>query len=131
MAFCSKCGQQVKENTSFCPSCGSAIKRTSEANQNIQNYSQQNSNNSLPPNNYLVWSILVTILCCLPFGIVAIVYSSKVNGYWMAGYQREALEAANNAKIWTIVSAAVGGAIILAYLSYVIFAYASISHNYL
>ena len=24
------------------------------------------------PDNYLVWSILVTLFCCLPFGIVAI-----------------------------------------------------------
>jgi hypothetical protein len=28
------------------------------------------------PNNYLVWSILVTLFCCLPLGIVAIIKST-------------------------------------------------------
>ena len=40
------------------------------------------------PNNYLVWSILVTIFCCIPFGIVAIVKSSQVNGLWAQGRLR-------------------------------------------
>src|SRR5438128_1439779 len=29
--------------------------------------------------NYLVQSILCTLFCCLPFGIVAIVYAAQVN----------------------------------------------------
>ena len=38
-----------------------------------------------PPNNNLVLGILVTIFCCLPFGIVSIIYASKVDGLAMAG----------------------------------------------
>ena len=34
--------------------------------------------------NYLVWAILATIFCCIPFGIVAIVYSSQVSGHLAA-----------------------------------------------
>ena len=30
--------------------------------------------------NYLVQAILTTIFCCLPFGIVAIVFAAQVNG---------------------------------------------------
>ena len=30
------------------------------------------------PSNNLVWAILTTICCCLPFGIVSIVYAAKV-----------------------------------------------------
>ncbi|WP_197513887.1 CD225/dispanin family protein, partial [Mycobacterium sp. 1165178.9] len=37
------------------------------------------------PDNYLVWAILCTVLCCLPFGIVSIVYSNKVSGLWAQG----------------------------------------------
>lgn len=52
------------------------------------------------PNNYLVWAILGTIFCCLPFGIVSIVYASKVDGLWLAGNYFAATEAARKAKTW-------------------------------
>jgi hypothetical protein len=37
------------------------------------------------PDNNMVWGILTTILCCLPLGIVSIVYASKVDSYYAAG----------------------------------------------
>jgi hypothetical protein len=46
-------------------------------------------------------------LCCLPLGIVSIVYSSKVSGLWNTGRYAEAHEAAENAKKWAIISAIV------------------------
>ena len=60
------------------------------------------------PDNYLVWAILSTLLCCLPFGIVAIVKSSKVDTLWYAGNHVEAIQASNDAKKWSIISAVVG-----------------------
>jgi hypothetical protein len=59
------------------------------------------------PDNYLVWAILCTVLCCLPFGIVSIVYSTKVSGLWAQGRYAEAQAAANNAKKWAIIGAIV------------------------
>ena len=45
----------------------------------------ENNDLILPqPNNYLVWAILVTIFCCLPFGIVAIIKANKVNTLYAA-----------------------------------------------
>src|SRR6185312_6304875 len=64
-----------------------------------------------PPDNHLVWAILTTIFCCLPAGIVSIVYSSKVSGLWMQGQYAEAQAAANNAKRWAIISAIITGVI--------------------
>jgi hypothetical protein len=58
-----------------------------------------------PPNNYLGWAIASTLLCCLPAGIVAIVFAAQVNGKWMAGDFQGAMTSSRNAKIWTIVSA--------------------------
>jgi predicted secreted protein len=60
------------------------------------------------PNNYLVWSILVTLFCCLPLGIVAIVKSSQVNGLWAQGRFAEAQASANSAKRFVIWSAIIG-----------------------
>ncbi|MBR1594266.1 MAG: CD225/dispanin family protein [Alloprevotella sp.] len=72
------------------------------------------------PDNYLVWAILVTICCCWPLGIVSIVYSAKVNNLYMTGQYQQAVEAANNAKKWAIISAIAGGVVALLYVIYVV-----------
>lgn len=60
------------------------------------------------PENFLVWAILTTVACCLPTGIVAIVYANKVDPLWYAGKQDEAEVAAKNARLWTFISLGVG-----------------------
>lgn len=58
-----------------------------------------------PPDNYLVWSILVTIVCCNLLGIVAIVKSSQVNSLWAQGRYADAQASADSAKKWAIGTA--------------------------
>lgn len=60
------------------------------------------------PDNFLTWAILTTILCCLPTGIVAIVYANKVDTLWLADRKSEAADAARNARTWTFVSLGLG-----------------------
>ena len=60
------------------------------------------------PDSNLVWGILSALLCCLPLGIVSIVYASKVSGLWVQGRYAEAQTAADNAKKWAIWSAVAG-----------------------
>jgi hypothetical protein len=60
------------------------------------------------PDNHLVWAILSTLLCCLPLGIVSIVYSTKVSGLWAQGRYAEAQSASDSAKKWAIIAAIVG-----------------------
>ena len=55
----------------------------------------------VPPKNWLVESILCTLCCCLPFGIVGIVKASNVNSLWNAGRYDEAYKASADAKKWT------------------------------
>ncbi len=52
------------------------------------------------PKNYLIESILVTILCCLPFGILGIVFASQVNTKFDVGDYEGALKASEEAKKW-------------------------------
>ena len=59
---------------------------------------------SVCPPTYLAWAIVSTLLCCLPFGIVAIVYASKVSGLWAQGRYDEAQRASNTAKNWVIAA---------------------------
>ncbi|HEU0152869.1 MAG TPA: CD225/dispanin family protein [Arenimonas sp.] len=67
--------------------------------------------------NNLVWAILSTICCCVPFGIVAIVYAARVNTKLAAGDVQGAMSDANNAKIWSWVSFGLGLVVGLLYLA--------------
>jgi len=58
--------------------------------------------------NYLVQSILVTLCCCMPFGIVAIVYAAQVNSKLAAGDMAGAQLSANNAKMWCWIAVGCG-----------------------
>ena len=53
-----------------------------------------------PPKNYLTESILVTVLCCLPFGIAGIVFASQVNTKFAAGDYEGAIASSKRAKKW-------------------------------
>lgn len=52
------------------------------------------------PKTWLVESILVTLFCCLPFGIVGIVNAVKVDTLYYAGQYDEALYRSTQAKKW-------------------------------
>ncbi len=54
-----------------------------------------------PPKSWLVESILVTLFCCLPFGIAGIVNASKVESRFYAGDADGALRASLEAAKWT------------------------------
>ena len=81
------------------------------------------------PENYLVWAILCTVLCCLPLGIVSIVYSTKVSGLWAQGRYAEAQAAADSAKKWAIIGAIVGGVVaVISVILYVVIGVVAISN---
>lgn len=74
---------------------------------------EQNNNryyNAPPrPKTWLASSILTTIFCCLPFGIVGIVYAAQVSANYEAGRYEEAERASRIARNWTIASFLFGG----------------------
>ena len=66
--------------------------------------------------NYLVPAILVTIFCCWPFGIPAIVFAAKVDGKVSRGDIAGALDSSNKAKTWTWVSFGSGLVVVVLYI---------------
>ena len=60
------------------------------------------------PPTYLAWAVVLTLLCCLPAGIVAIVYSSNVESKYAQGDLAGAQRASQNAQIWCILSFVLG-----------------------
>ena len=56
------------------------------------------------PPTYLVPSIISAMFCCLPLSIPAIIYASKVEGYFYDGNYEAAIKSSNTAKNWLIAS---------------------------
>ena len=97
MMHCTNCGQPRADDATVCANCSAPVQR-------------------VPPvpavPNYLVQSILVTLCCCIPFGIVAIVYAAQVNGKLAAGDVAGAQDASKKAKMWSWI--AFGAGVIIA-----------------
>ena len=85
---------------------------------NYQNPTEFN----IPPKNWLVESILVTVLCCLPFGIAGIINASKVEVLFLSGDIAGANKAAADAKKWTMYGLFAGLAVIVLYFLFILLA---------
>lgn len=60
-----------------------------------------------PPNNYLVPAIL-TIFCCWPLAIPAIVFAAQVNGKYNAGDYAGAMESSKRARTFALIALILG-----------------------
>lgn len=69
--------------------------------------------------NYLWQSIAVTLLCCLPLGVVAIIYAAKVEPALRVGDVAGAKAASDSAKLWCWLAFGLGLVSTLAYLAFV------------
>lgn len=94
--YCPKCGSQADEQAAVCGQCGEVLRLVSDG--------------AVPQKipNYLAQSILVTLLCCLPLGIPAIVFAAQVNGKVQAGDIAGAQDSSRKAKMWCWWSLGIG-----------------------
>lgn len=65
------------------------------------------------PKSYLVESILVTIFCCLPFGIAGIINALKISETYKMGNYAEAKIYSNNASNWCGIALGTGISVLL------------------
>ena len=91
---------------------------------NTQPPFQQPNNQQMPPqpDNYLVWAILVTVLCCLPFGVASIIYSVKVGSLYAQGDYNGAVDASQKAKKFAMIGGIGGLVFIIVYVIFMIIA---------
>lgn len=59
-------------------------------------------------NNYLVPAIISTICCCLPLGVVAIIFAAQVNTKLSVGDIAGARDCAGKAKMFTFIALGLG-----------------------
>lgn len=57
--------------------------------------------------NYLIPSI-ISLICCLPLGIVAIIFAARVNGQVQAGDTAGALDSSRKAKMFSYIGLGLG-----------------------
>ena len=134
--FCKKCGKQIDDSAFFCEHCGADQRPAAQPQFNEpapmpqfdmpaepqQGYQPvfNTAPDSAPVKGtaYLIWSIVVTLFCCLPLGIPAIVFAAKIDNCNAQGDFAGAAENARKAKnfcIWGAVASAV------VYLLYIVF----------
>jgi hypothetical protein len=119
--FCSQCGANNADNALVCTQCGRHLQAGAPPMPVQQVPVVQVpvvqvpvvqvpvvQVPAVPVQNYLVFAILVTVLCCLPAGIPAIVYAAQVNGKLQAGDIAGAQAASKNAKMWCMIAAGLG-----------------------
>lgn len=113
MSFCPNCGTQLDDSAVFCPNCGHRCKldesaaspspgaqQTTSTTQQPTLSAQQTASRGQCPDSYLLFAILTTLFCCLPFGIVAIVKAASVSSKYQSGDYEGAVQASNDAKKW-------------------------------
>ena len=120
MSFCPNCGTQLDDSAMFCPNCGHRCKldepaaspspgvqqttpttqQTTSSAQQTTSSAQQTASRGQCPDSYLLFAILTTLFCCLPFGIVAIVKAASVSSKYQSGDYEGAVQASNDAKKW-------------------------------
>lgn len=108
--YCTNCGVKAGESNKFCTNCGAPISERVEQTGGEERGPPVGGESTAPPHvpNYLVQAILVTIFCCLPLGIVSIVYAAQVNGHVAAGNIDGARRSSNLAKKWAWITFSVG-----------------------
>lgn len=106
--YCPICGTEMLPNAKFCPNCG-----TSKDEKTIKN---KPNDQIACPKTYLVESILVTLFCCLPFGVVGLINAANVSSNFAAGRYEEAKTASLNAKKYLKLGIIITGVACLIYL---------------
>ena len=96
--YCTNCGNELPQGAQACGSCDTRVPH-------------------FPPppkvENYLIHSVVATLCCCLPLGVVALIYSAQVNTKLAMGDVAGAQASSANAKKW-VIAAVVGWVILLA-----------------
>lgn len=75
------------------------------------------------PKTWLVESIVVTLLCCLVFGIIAIVYSTQVESNYISGNYEMAEYKSRQARNMVLWAVGIWAAMAIIYLGFILFAF--------
>lgn len=136
---CPKCGALLPDDAVFCAQCGAATQAAQTQPpvgyggqetppqqpvippQYSYNTPPQTSGPQINGTTYLVFSILATVLCCLPLGIPAIIFATKIDKAQAMGDYMGAQDAAKKSKMWSIIAAASCAVVLVLYFVLIVF----------
>lgn len=110
---CPNCGTNNLENATVCANCGRSLAMGAQSYTPAPPVSPGYGPGPGPAAgmtipNYLWQSIVVTLCCCLPLGIVGIIFATQVNSKLAQGDTAGALEASRKAKLFTLLGLGIG-----------------------
>lgn len=113
---CPNCGTSNLDNASICVNCGRSLGAGEAPPPPQASYTPppppRFDTPGQPPAaqvpNYLWQSIVVTLCCCLPIGIVAIIFAAQVNDKLRRGDIQGAMQASKQAKMWCLIAVGLG-----------------------
>jgi hypothetical protein len=104
---CPKCNNPLPPTIcTFCPNCGAPVSSGVPGTTQVVTPPTGAAPQTIP--SHLAMAIFSTLCCCLPLGIVAIVYASQVSSKVAAGDIAGAQAASHSAKVWGILSIVLG-----------------------
>jgi len=109
--YCPNCGAHNAENAIRCINCGNTLEPITTPAADVPPAPQFGPQAPVP--NYLIPAILTTVFCCLPFGVVSIVYAAQVNGKVESGDRTGAVESSRKARMWAWISFGAGLVVIV------------------
>ena len=122
MNQCPNCGAELRPAANFCSNCGAAQAETVQADtfdpaaapadvlrqradQLRADPAAQTQKNI---ENHFIKSIIATVCCCVPFGIVGIIYATRVDAFLKAGNRAAAEDASKKASLWSNLAIGIG-----------------------
>jgi len=111
MGFCSKCGAELQPEAKFCKNCGASQAEVARA-ENFEPPPVKAVQPAADPprkiSNTLIKSIIATVCCCVPFGVVGIIYAAKADAFLRQGDLAAAADACKKADLWSTLAIGVG-----------------------
>lgn len=99
--WCRKCGKEIPDDSTVCMGCGRSV--------------PVSPTHAVP--TYLTPAILVTLFCCQPAGVVAIIFSAKVPKCLADGNMRAALDASEKARLFCLIAFGAGLLSVIIYIA--------------
>ena len=112
--FCANCGKQIPEQAAFCPACGKPVNGAdAPAPAEVKPAAAPVQTEVIP--SHLALAIVTTLMCCMPLGVVSIVYAAQVSSLVSSGKIEQARAASRSAKGWGIAALVVGLVAVVGY----------------
>src|SRR5689334_12417604 len=111
MVNCPNCGTSNLDNASVCVNCGRSLSAGAPSSYTPPpppSFGAPSAGAGANIPNYLWQSIVVTLCCCLPLGIVSIIFAAQVNSKLAQGDIAGAQEASQKAKMFLLIGVGVG-----------------------